>query len=136
MRVRRLANILIVTYNFLHQGEYRMVRALYIPVDELVCQTVPTGMFFDNCSQNFHTHTGHLRKVAKAQKFALPLSEARVSAIVGLALVADQTSAWRFAIPFPHAIHSASNIHESFKCIILSNYAIIIAIDDTCKNQT
>ena len=38
--------------------------------------------------------------------------------------------------PFPHAIHSASNNHKSFKYNILSNYAAFIAIHDTCKNQT
>ena len=60
-------------------------------------QTFPTGMFFGNCPQKFRTFTGHLWKVGKAQKFAPPSSEARESARVGLALVADQTSACRFA---------------------------------------
>jgi len=26
----------------------------------LICQTFPTGMFFGNCPQKFHTLTGHL----------------------------------------------------------------------------
>ena len=60
-------------------------------------QTFPTGVFFGNCPQKFRTFTGHLWKVAKAQKFAPPSSEARESARVGLTLVADQTSACRFA---------------------------------------
>jgi len=58
---------------------------------------VPTGMFFSNCPQKFCTSTGHLWKVARAQKFAPPSSEACVSARVGLALVADQKSACQFA---------------------------------------
>jgi len=37
----------------------------------------------------------------KAQKFAPPLSEAHVSARVGLALVADETSACWFACTLP-----------------------------------
>jgi len=41
----------------------------------LICQTFPTSMFFGNCSQKFRTFTGHLWKVAKAQKFAPPSSE-------------------------------------------------------------
>jgi len=70
-------------------------------VVELVCQTFLIGMFFGNYPQNFHTLTGQLWKVVKAQKFALPLFEAQVSARVGLAFVADQTSACRFAYTFP-----------------------------------
>ena len=53
-------------------------------------------MFFGNCPQKFHTFTGHLWQVAKAQKFVPPSPEVRVSVRVGLALVADQTSACRF----------------------------------------
>jgi len=60
-------------------------------------QTFPSGMFFGNCPQKFRTFTGHLWKVTKAQKFAPPSSAARESARVGLTLVADQTSACRFA---------------------------------------
>jgi len=51
-------------------------------VVEFVCQTFPTSMFFGNCPQNFRTFTGHLWKVAKVQKFALPLFEVHVSARV------------------------------------------------------
>ena len=54
-------------------------------------------MFFGNCPQNFRTFPRHLSKVAKAQNFALPSSDARVSSSFGLALVADQTSNGRFA---------------------------------------
>jgi len=54
-------------------------------------------MLFRNCPQNIHRFTGHLSKFARVQKIALPSSEICESATVGLALVADQTSACRFA---------------------------------------
>jgi len=62
---------------------------------------IPYRYVFQQLSSNFHTFSGHLWKVAKVQKFALLSSEAHVSARVGLALVADQTSACRFARTLP-----------------------------------
>jgi len=38
-------------------------------------------------------------------------------------------------IPFPHAIHSASNIHESFKYYIFRLHCIQCD-SDSCKNHT
>jgi len=83
-------------------------------VGELVCQTFPTSMFFRSCPQKLRTFTGHLWKVIKAQKFAPPSSEAHVSAKVGLALAQIKHWLADLPIPFPHAIHTASN-YISFK---------------------
>jgi len=73
----------------------------FLPIHEVAWQTFSTGMFFGNCPQNFHTFTGHIWKATKVQKFALPSSEMRVSTRVSLALVAEQTSACRFAYTLP-----------------------------------
>ena len=135
-KICKYSCMLIFCCNSLHPSLTRSIPGSWIGLPN--SQTFLTGMFFGNCPQKFCTFTGHLWKVAKAQKFAPPSSEARESARVGLALVADQTSAYRFACTLSSCNPQCFKycIHKSFKYIILSNYAAFIAIHDTCKNQT
>ena len=102
-------------------------------------QTFPTGMLFRQLSSVFrsfapsqdtfekspkrkNSHHRWLRRMW-AQESVLRLSQIKCWLDV-------------LPIPFPHAIRSASNTHKSFKYNILSNYAVFIAIHDTCKKQT
>ena len=82
----------VYTLNTFHSG-------LVICLADL--PNIPYRYAFRQLSSEVRTFTGHLWKISKAQKFAPPASEARVSARVGLELVADQTSACRFAYTLP-----------------------------------